>query len=87
VLPFVLAAFLITANDDDRRNVEPAGSHELAWCGLVARREAHHAVEQRALDLDLDIGRDEVARRQNVSAAPARARDEVARRRRAHLER
>ena len=54
---------------------------------LVARRETHHAVEQCAFDLHFDVGGDQVARGQDVCAAAARARDEVAWRRRAHLER
>ena len=40
--------------------------------GLVARGQADHAVEQRALDRDLDVGGDEVAQgRMYCPAAPA----------------
>ena len=69
VLALVLAGALVAADDDDRRDVQPARGHELARRGLVARREADHAVEQRAFDLHLDVGRDQVARRQDVRAA------------------
>ena len=54
---------------------------------LVARRQADHAVELRALDGDLHVVDDEVAAGEHVAAAGAGADDEVARRGGADLER
>jgi hypothetical protein len=87
VLALVGAAALITADDDDGGNVEARGGHQLARRRLVARGEAHHAVELRALDLNLDVVGDQIARRQNVGAGAAGAVDEVARRGGANFER
>ncbi len=69
---------LVAARDDDRRDVEPARRHEVRRGGLVARTQADHRVEFRALDGGLDVVDDEVAARQDVAAGAARARDEVA---------
>src|SRR6202012_3503135 len=72
---------------DEGRDVQPGRRHELAGYGLVARRQADHAVQLRALDRHLDVGRDQVAGGQDVPAVLARAGDEVTRRGGAHLER
>ena len=87
VTALVAPAGLVAAPDDDRRDVEPRGRHQLPRRGLVAGRQAEHAVELGPLDGHLDVVHDQVARGQDVTAAVPRAGDEVARRRRAHLER
>src|SRR5262245_2176595 len=66
VLAAILAALLIATDNNDRRDIEPTRGHELTWRGLVAGRKAHHAVEQRAFNLDLNVARDQIARRQDV---------------------
>ena len=86
VLAVELAARLVAADDEDGRDVEAARRHEVRGRGLVARGQADHAVELRALDRDLHVVHDEVARGQDVAARAARADDEVARRRGADLE-
>ena len=80
------AAGLVAAGDDDRRDVQPGGGHELAGRGLVAGGQADHAVQLRALHLHLDVVGDQVAGGQDVAAAVPGAVDEVARGRGAHLE-
>src|SRR6185503_13936574 len=87
VLAEVFTARLVAADDEDRRHVEASRRHEVRRRGLVARGEADHAVELRALDRDLHVVDDEIAARQQVTAAAAGADDEIARRRRAYLER
>src|SRR6202034_4902314 len=80
------AAGLVAAGDDDRRDVQPGGGHQLARRGLVAGREADHAVQLRAFHLHLDVVGDQVAGGQDVPAAVPGAVNEVARGGGAHLE-
>ena len=87
VLAVELAARLVAADDEDRRDVEAPRGHQVRGRRLVARGQADHAVELRALDGDLHVVDDEVAAGQDVAARPARADDEVARRGGADLER
>jgi hypothetical protein len=86
VLALIVAARLVAADDEDRRDVESAGGHQVRRRCLVARREADHAVQLRALDRDLHVVDDQIPARQHVAAAGAGADDEVARRGRADLE-
>ena len=79
VLALVVPARLVTADDEDGRDVETAGRHQVRRRRLVTRRQADHAVELRALDGDLHVVDDEVAAGQHVAAAFGRADDEVAR--------
>ena len=55
--------------------------------GVLSQGQADHPVELRALDRDLDVVDDEVARGEDVAAGRAGAGDEVARRGGADLER
>ena len=80
-------AALIAADHHNGRNIHPARRHELAGERLVTGGEAHHPVEQGALDLHFDVGGDEIARRQNVGAVSASAGDEITRRGGANLKR
>ena len=69
VLAVVLAARLIAADDEDRRDVEAARRHQMRGRRLVAGRQADHAVELRAFDGDLHVVHDEVAAGEDVAAA------------------
>src|SRR4030095_10557247 len=86
VLAVVVTARLISADHQDRRDVEAASRHQMCRRRLVARREADHPVELRAFDRDLHVVDDEVAAGEHVAAAGAGADDEVAGRGRANLE-
>jgi hypothetical protein len=85
-LALVGPACLVATGDDDRRDVQPGGSHQLPRRGLVAGGEADHPVQLRALHLHLDVIGDQVAGGQDVAAAVPGAVNEVARGRGAHLE-
>ncbi len=72
VLALVVPARLIAADDEDGRDVEATGRHQVRRRRLVARRQADHAVELCALDGNLHVVDDEVAARQHVAAALGR---------------
>ena len=80
VLALVVATRLVAADDEDGRDVESAGGHQVRRRRLVARRQADHAVELSALDRDLHVVDDQVPAGQHVAAAGAGADDEIARR-------
>src|SRR4028118_1572330 len=80
------AAGLVPARDEDRRDIEAGGGHEVARGRLVAGGKAHHPVELRPLYHDLYVVDDEVAGWHQVAALLAGARHEVARGRGADLE-
>ena len=65
-----LAGLLVAADHEDRRDVEPRGGHQVARRGLVAAGQADHPVEQRRLDLHLDVVGDDVAPGEDVAALP-----------------
>jgi hypothetical protein len=50
-----IAAELIPARQHYSGKIEPPSRHQLPRRGLVTRREQHHSVEFRTLDLDFDI--------------------------------
>ena len=63
---------LVPARDDDSGDVEAPGRHQVRGGRLVARAEADHAVELRALDRRLDVIDDQIAAGQDVAPSPAR---------------
>src|SRR3954471_8790476 len=74
-----LSAELIAAGEDEARQVQSSGCHELAGCCLVAGCEQNHAVEHGALDLYLDVVHEEVTRGHQVAPALACRSYEVGR--------
>jgi hypothetical protein len=81
-----LAARLVAADDEDGRDVEAPRRHQMRGRRLVARGQADHPVELRALHGDLHVVDHEVTRGKDVPARAPRGDDEVARRRGADLE-
>src|SRR5690606_2586089 len=73
------ARWLVPADDKDSGYVEAGRGHQVTRRGLVAARQAYHPVEQRRLDLDLDVVGDDVAAGKDITAALGGAGDEVAR--------
>src|SRR5690606_24103491 len=55
-----LARRLVAADDEQGGNVEAGGGHQVARRGLVAARQADHAVEQGGFHLYFDIVGDNV---------------------------
>jgi len=81
------AGRLVAAREDEGRNVEPCRGHQVTGQRLVARGEADHPVQVRALDHRLDVERDQVACGEDVPTPAPDAGDEVAGGSRADLER
>ena len=78
MLALVLATGLVAARDDQGGDIQASRRHDLSWHGLVAGGQADHAIELGALDGDLNVVGDEVARGQDVAAPCTGAGDEIA---------
>src|SRR4029450_6352648 len=81
------AAALVSADDDDRGQIQARRGHQVRGSGLVAGGQEHDSVEHRPFDGGLDVVNDEVPGGHEVSGFAPGTGDEIAWRGCANVER